>query len=85
MSTIEQFKRSLEELAWKPVEDTVAACGRTLERPPSGAFGVPSLSRKWSQQLGSLLQMREKGTKGNYSPPCNQQENAVLREIIIIK
>ena len=85
MSTIEQFKRSLEELAQKPVEDTVAACGSTLEWPPSGAFGVPSLSRKWSQQLGSLLQMREKGTKGNYSPPCNQQENAVLREIIIIK
>lgn len=66
------------------VKDTVAASGNTLERSPSGAFHVPSFSHKWSQQLASLLQMREKSTKGNYSPPCNQQENAAPSEIVMI-
>lgn len=83
MSTLEKFKRSLKEPARKPVKDTDAASGNTLEPSPFGAFGVPSFSHKWSQQLGSVLQMREKGTKGNYSPPCNQQENAVASEIVI--
>ena len=85
MLTLEQFKKSLEEPAQKPMEDTDAASGNTLERLPSGAFSVPSSSRKWLQQLGSLLQMRDKGTKGNYSPPFSQQENAVLSEITIIQ
>lgn len=87
MSTLEKFKRSLKEPARKPIKDTDAASGNTLEQFPSGAFCVPTFSHKWSQQLDFfffLLQMREKGTKGNYSPPCNQQENAAPSEIVII-
>lgn len=42
MLTLEQFKKSLEEPAQKPMEDTDAASGNTLEQPPSGALSVPS-------------------------------------------
>ena len=84
MSALEEFKGSLGEPAQKSVKDTVTASGNTLDRSPSGAFHMPSFSPKWSQKLASLLQMREKGTKGNYSPPCNQQENAVPSGIVII-
>lgn len=51
MSTLEKFKRSLKEPARKPIKDTDAASGNTLEQFPSGAFCVPTFSHKWSQQL----------------------------------